>query len=82
MLDDLKVPKGEELFYKTIGETLRNARIARNISQDDLAAVLQVGVDVIDAYEQATLAIPIYHFLEIAKFMGWPAEFDEMQKKL
>lgn len=80
MMDELKIPVGEENFYKKIGETIRSARLARNVSVADLAGVLQVGVDVIEAYENADLAIPIYHFLEIAKFMNWPAEFDELQK--
>ena len=75
------IPEGEQEVYDLIGKTIRDARVARNISKKDIADVLELDVDVIDAYENAEIAVPLYHFLEIAKFMKWPPEFDEMQKK-
>ncbi len=76
------IPEGEQEVYDLIGKTIRDARVARDISQKDIADALDIDVDVIDAYENAEIAVPVYHFLEIAKFMKWPTEFDEMQKKI
>jgi len=82
MSEEFMVPNGEEKFYKKVGQTIRNARQTRNVSPQDLASALQVDVNVIEDYEQANVAIPIYHFLEIAKFLKWPPEFDEIQKNI
>lgn len=76
------IPQGEEKNYELIGSTIRNVRMKRNISQNDLAKVLNVDVEVIDAYENAEIAVPIYHFLDIAEYMKWPSEFDEMHKMI
>ena len=82
MSQEFVIPEGEQEVYDLIGKTIRDARVARDISQKDIADALDIDVDVIDAYENAEIAVPVYHFLEIAKFMKWPTEFDEMQKKI
>ena len=76
------IPEGEQEIYEIIGNTIRDARDARNLTQQEVADVLGIGVEVLDAYENAEIAVPVYHFLEIAKYMKWPPEFDEMQKKI
>lgn len=76
------IPEGEQEFYELIGKTIRDARVARNLTQEEVAEAMGVDVEVMDAYEKAKIAVPVYHFLEIAKYMKWPPEFDEMQKKI
>lgn len=76
------IPEGEQEIYDLIGKTICDARAARNITQQEIADALDIDVDVVVAYENAEIAVPVYHFLEIAKYMKWPKEFDEMQKKI
>ena len=76
------IPEGEQEIYDFIGKTIRDARVARNISQQEIADALEIDIEVVNAYENAEIAVPVYHFLEIAKYMKWPPEFDEMQKKI
>lgn len=80
--EEFIVPKGEEKITQKIGDTIRIAREARGVLKQELADALGVDVEFIEAYECATLAVPIYHFLEIAKILNWPQEFDDMQKTL
>jgi transcriptional regulator with XRE-family HTH domain len=76
------IPDGEQEIYDLIGKTIHDVRVARNVSQQEIADALNIDVEFVNAYENAEIAVPVYHFLEIAKYMKWPTEFDELQKKI
>lgn len=74
--DEFIIADGEQDFYTKIGQMIRDIRINKNISQEELAKSLNTTSEFIDAYENATIAIPIYHFMELCKIMDCYNDFD------
>ncbi len=73
-----QVNASEREFYKKLGQKLRNARTARGVSVEDLAAVAEITPDVMTAYEEGTLEIPIYHLIPMLKKLEFPPELDTL----
>ena len=74
------VPDGEQEFYSALGATLKTVRTNRNLSQQEIAEMLNVEAEYINAYERGELAIPVYHFLVLASKLNYPPEFDDFGK--
>ena len=74
--DEFIIANDEQDFYTKIGQMIREIRTSKNISQEELAKSLNTTPEFIDAYENATLAIPIYHFMELCKIMDCYNDFD------
>ncbi len=68
----------EQEFYKNLGEKLRIARTARNISVDDLAAAANITPDVLTEYEDGLQSIPIYHLIPMLEYLEFPPELDTL----
>ena len=79
--EEFIVPDSDKKFYEKIGNKIRDIRIAQKISQEQLANMLGINSEFIDAYETATLAVPIYHFIEIGKKHNRLEEFDKIIKQ-
>lgn len=76
--DEFIIANDEQDFYTKIGQMIREIRTSKNISQEELAKSLNTTPEFIDAYENATLAIPIYHFMELCKIMDCYNDFDNV----
>lgn len=76
--DEFIIANGEQDFYTKIGQKIRDIRTSKNISQAELAKSLNTTSEFIDAYENATVAIPIYHFMELCKIMDCYNDFDNV----
>ncbi len=82
MLDKKNIPEemiinpGEEEFYQRLGMRLRAARERLGMAASDIARIVDIDVEQLQDYENAVLAIPIYHMLPIAEFLGYPPELD------
>lgn len=66
-------------FYRRLGAKLRAVRISRGISPDAVAAAANITVEQLEKYENAELAIPVYHMFPILKFMDYPSELNDLQ---
>ncbi|MDW2958886.1 MAG: helix-turn-helix transcriptional regulator [Alphaproteobacteria bacterium] len=76
--DEFIITNGEQDFYTKIGQKIRDIRTSKNISQAELAKSLNTTSEFIEAYENATVAIPIYHFMELCKIMDCYNDFDNV----
>ena len=76
------VPDDARDLYVYLGEILKSVRCDRNLSIKQVAEMLHTGTDFIQAYEQGTLAIPVYHFFELAARLNYPPELDNLDIKL
>ena len=76
--DEFIITNGEQDFYTKIGQKIRDIRTSKNISQAELAKSLNTTSEFIEAYENATVAIPIYHFMELCKIMDCYNDFDNI----
>lgn len=76
------VPDNARDFYVYLGDLIKSVRCDRNLSIAQIAEMLHIDVDFVDAYERGELAIPVYHFFELAARLGYPPEFDNIQTKL
>ncbi len=75
---DLQIDSSQRQFYENLGRKLRSARIARNMSADELATAAGISLEQFYAYENAELAIPIYHLIPILKYLEYPPELDTL----
>ena len=76
------IPDGTQDFYKYLGDVIKSVRCDRNLSVEQIAQMLHTAPEFITAYEQGALAIPVYHFFELAARLGYPPEFDNIGIKL
>ena len=85
-LPDLDLPPAIEAAHqkisapRTLGAILRQARIAHNLEQKDVASQLKLGVNIIkgieeDAFDQLGAAVFVRHYLKrYAELLGLPPE--------
>ncbi len=76
MENELIIPTTERDFYLRLGAALRAARAARDISIDTLAAAAGISTETLVQYEDAKIAIPVYHLIPIMQFMEYPPELE------
>lgn len=60
-------------LHHQIGAALRQARLARGVTQDDLARLLAVDRVTISRYERGTRPLPLAALLQIATYLEQPA---------
>jgi transcriptional regulator with XRE-family HTH domain len=63
---------GNDLNHQ-IGAALRQARLSRGVTQDDLARLLAVDRVTISRYEHGTRPLPLASLLQIATYLEQPA---------
>ncbi len=63
---------GNDLNHQ-IGAALRQARLSRGVTQDDLAQLLAVDRVTISRYEHGTRPLPLASLLQIATYLEQPA---------
>lgn len=76
MSSEFVIPPQDQAFYTKFGTILKTVREKNNITIQQIADLLNIDEKMVRAYEDATMAIPVTHFFEIARFMNWPQEFD------
>lgn len=76
------VPDDARDFYVYLGDIIKSVRCDRNLSGAQIAEMLHIDAEFVDAYERGELAIPVYHFFELAARLGYPPEFDHIHTKL
>ena len=76
------VPDDARDFYVYLGDIIKSVRFDRNLSIAQIAEMLHIDAEFVDAYESGELAIPVYHFFELAARLGYPPEFDHIHTKL
>lgn len=76
------VPDNARDFYVYLGDIIKSVRCDRNLSIAQIAEMLHIDAEFVDAYERGELAIPVYHFFELAARLGYPHEFEQIHTKL
>ncbi len=74
--NDLIVPENERDFYVRLGAALRKVRGKRGISIEALAAVANITPERLTQYEDAQLAMPVYHLIPIMQYLDFPPELE------
>ena len=77
--EEMIVKPGEEDFYVRSGYKLRSARSKLGLSAEEIAKHIGITTDLLDKYEKGILAIPVYHFIPILQFMGFPEELENLK---
>ena len=75
--EEFLISDGEQEFYTRIGKMIHDMRIAKNISQAEIAEQIDTTPEFVDAYEKAEIAIPFHQFMEIGRILNC---FEEVGK--
>ncbi len=77
--EEMRINRGEESFYINLGKNIRNARNKLGLSIEDVAKKIGVSAIQLEKYEKGILAIPIYHFMPLLQYMGFPKELESVK---
>lgn len=64
----------ERDFYIKLGYRLRSTRTKLGITLDEIASVIDMPPMHFEKYENAELAIPVYHLFPVLEYMKYPIE--------
>ncbi len=74
--EEMRINRGEETFYINLGKNIRKVRNKLGLSIEDVAKKIGVSAIQLEKYENGVLAIPIYHFMPLLQYMGFPKELE------
>lgn len=74
--EEMRINRGEETFYINLGKNIRKVRNKLGLSIEDVAKKIGVSAIQLEKYEKGILAIPIYHFMPLLQYMGFPKELE------
>lgn len=77
--EEMRINHGEESFYINLGKNIRKARNKLGLSIEDVAKRIGISAMQLEKYENGVLAIPIYHFMPLLQYMGFPKELEAMK---
>ena len=69
----------QQMLNKTIGAALRDARLARGVTQEELARAFGVDRVTIARYEQGTRTLSAPALLQLLSFLGQPVSLGQGQ---
>lgn len=58
-----------------VARRIRGKRLALGLTEDDLAAALGVGRELLEAYERATTRVPAEQLVRLSEFLGVPVSY-------
>lgn len=77
--EEMRINRGEETFYINLGKNIRKVRNKLGLSIEDVAKKIGVSAIQLEKYEKGILAIPIYHFMPLLQYMGFPKELESVK---
>lgn len=58
-----------------VARRIRGKRLALGLTEDDLAAALGIGRELLDAYERALARVPAELLVRLSEFLGVPVSY-------
>ena len=77
--EEMRINPEEKEFYISLGKKIKLARDRLGLSSATVAAAIGVNVDQLEKYENAVLAILVYHFITLLQYMKFAKELENLK---